>query len=106
MSRHSQSSVLHHCHHGSHACWCMGISSKCQSLKTASSMVKGTQANVFRCSVISMVLKDAARILTVSGCRPTEIEVDADGGKRKIRAVAFISPPEMLINEGLPPPDR
>lgn len=39
-------------------------------------------------------------------CRPTEIEVDADGGKRKIRAVAFISPPEMLINEGLPPPDR
>ena len=39
-------------------------------------------------------------------CRPTEIEVEADGGQRSIRAVAFISPPEMLIHEGLPPPDR
>ena len=39
-------------------------------------------------------------------CRPTEIQVEADGGKRSIRAVAFISPPEMLIKEGLPPPDR
>ena len=40
------------------------------------------------------------------GCRPTEVDVEADGRERSITAVAFISPPEMLINEGLPPPDR
>ena len=39
-------------------------------------------------------------------CRPTELEVEADGGKRHIRAVAFVSAPEMHIAEGLPPPDR
>ena len=38
--------------------------------------------------------------------RPTELEVEADGGKRHIRAVAFVSAPEMHIAEGLPPPDR
>ena len=32
--------------------------------------------------------------------------MEADGGKRHIRAVAFVSAPEMHIAEGLPPPDR
>ena len=39
-------------------------------------------------------------------CRPTELQVEADGGNRHIRAVAFVSAPEMHIAEGLPPPDR
>ena len=39
-------------------------------------------------------------------CRPTELQVEADGGKRHIRAVAFVSAPEMHVAEGLPPPDR
>ena len=46
------------------------------------------------------------RLTLTVRCRPTELEVEADGGKRHIRAVAFLSAPEMHIAEGLPPPDR
>ncbi|KAK9824440.1 hypothetical protein WJX72_010266 [[Myrmecia] bisecta] len=37
---------------------------------------------------------------------PLEIEVQRYGGQPPVRAVAFVSPPDRLIADGLPPPDR
>lgn len=38
--------------------------------------------------------------------RPTEVEVEAYDGRQAVRALAFISPPDLLIPEGMPPADR
>ncbi|EIE22916.1 hypothetical protein COCSUDRAFT_53699 [Coccomyxa subellipsoidea C-169] len=38
--------------------------------------------------------------------RPTEVDVEAYDGRPSVRALAFISPPDLLIQEGMPPSDR
>ncbi|BDA50341.1 hypothetical protein COCOBI_16-0170 [Coccomyxa sp. Obi] len=38
--------------------------------------------------------------------RPTEVEVEEYDGRQAVRALAFISPPDLLIPEGMPPADR
>jgi hypothetical protein len=38
--------------------------------------------------------------------RPTEVEVKTYDGRENVRALAFISPPDLLIPEGMSPSDR
>ena len=39
-------------------------------------------------------------------CRPTEVIVEAYDNRPPVRAVAFVSSPDVLIKEGLPPSER